>query len=107
MTPKFFVGARVGRYLSDRLRRQRPMPPRYVFPTNNIGMAGVPLDLQHAAGYLSVPRTRTDEHDTQTRNFVQVDATWYANAGGQHQIKGGFQLDRRANDVASTAASCT
>src|SRR5262249_30814024 len=51
--------------------------------------------------YANVPSNNGVLFDTQTRNFVQLDATWFGKAAGQHQVKGGFQIDRRANDVVS------
>ena len=46
---------------------------RYVFDTPNQGLAGVPANLQHDQGYANVPNTSGTDHDTQTRNFVQLD----------------------------------
>jgi hypothetical protein len=101
VTPNFLLSGRVGRFLQDTHDFNVNDVVRYVFATPNIGMAGVPSQFQHDVGYANVPNNNGVDHDTQTRNFVQVDATWFARAGGQHQVKGGFQLDRRANDVVS------
>ena len=37
--------------------------------------------------------------DEYIRDYIGVDATYLFNAGGQHQIKGGFQTEQIANDV--------
>ena len=104
MTPNFIIGARAGRYLSDQHDFNVNDVVQYSFAdgTTNIGMPGVPASQQHAAGYSNVPSNNGVDHDKTTRDFVQVDATYYAHTGlGTHQIKGGFQLDHRANDVIS------
>ena len=99
--PNLVVSGRVGRFLQDTHDFNVNDVVRYVFATPNIGMAGVPGNLQHDGGYANVPNNNGVDHDTQTRNYAQIDATWFAKAGGQHQIKGGFQIDRRGNDVVS------
>jgi hypothetical protein len=100
--PSLVVSGRVGRYLLDTHDFNVNTDVRYQFgSTTNIGMPGVPASEQHNSGYVSGPSNSGTDHDTQTRNFVQLDATWFAKAAGQHQVKGGFQLDRRANDVAT------
>ena len=95
------LAGRVGRYLSDTHDFNVNDVVRYTFNTPNIGMAGVPADLQHDQGYANVPNNSGVLRDTQTRNYLQLDATWFGKAAGQHQVKGGFQVDRRANDVVS------
>jgi Carboxypeptidase regulatory-like domain/TonB dependent receptor len=99
----FIIGARVGRYLNNSQDFNTSNVVRFLFAANpNIGMPGVPLSEQHPAGYNNVPNNSGVDHDLTTRNFIQVDATYYAHAGaGTHQIKGGVQFDRRANDVIS------
>ncbi len=100
--PSLVVSGRVGRYLSDTHDFNVNTSVLYCFgTTTNIGMPGVPASEQFPAGYCNGPSNSGTDHDTQSRNFVQLDATWFAKGAGQHQIKGGFQLDRRANDVAT------
>src|SRR5204863_8503740 len=66
-----------------------------------VGLPGVPSNLQHDSGYCNVPNNSGVDHDLQRRTFGQVDATYFLNAAGAHQIKGGVQIDRRLNDVIS------
>lgn len=74
---------------------------RFVNSSTNIGLPGVPADLQHQAGYSSLTSNSGVLFDKQFRNYAQIDATWYGHALGSHQIKGGFQFDNRGNDVNS------
>lgn len=101
VSPKFLIGARVGRYYANTEDFNVNNVVRYVFAdgTTNIGMPGVPSQFQHPAGYANIGSNNGILKDEQTRNFVQVDATYFAQAAGSHQIKGGVQIDRRANDV--------
>ena len=99
--PSLVVSGRVGRYLQDSHDFNVNNVVRYVFDTPNQGLAGVPASLQHDQNWANVPNNSGVDHDKQTRNYVQLDATWFGKAGGQHQVKGGVQIDRRANDVVS------
>ena len=103
VTPNVLLSGRVGRYLLDAHDFNVNTDVRYCFAnsTTNVNMPGVPANEQHAAGYCSGPSNSGTSFDTQSRNFVQLDATWFVKGAGQHQIKGGFQLDRRAEDVAT------
>ena len=103
-SPNLIISARAGRYLNNTQDFNTNNSVRYVFAnaTTNIGMPGVPAGEQHPAGFANIPSNNGIDHDLTTRNFFQVDATWYAHMGSTaHQIKGGVQIDRRANDVTS------
>jgi hypothetical protein len=103
-SPNLIISARAGRYLNNTQDFNTNDVVQFLFDnsTTNIGQAGVPQNEQHPAGYLNVPSNSGTDHDLTTRNFFQADATYYAHMGSSsHQIKGGFQLDRRANDVLS------
>jgi carboxypeptidase family protein/TonB-dependent receptor-like protein len=104
ITPKLFFGARGGYYNSDQHDTNVVTDPRYTFGnTTNIGLAGVPAEFQRAAGFSSFPATAFNgvTREQQTRAYVQADGTVYANAGGEHQIKFGVQVDRVGNNVLS------
>jgi hypothetical protein len=101
VSPSLIVSGRLGRFLQDQHDFNVNDVVRYVFTTPNIGQPGVPGGLQHDAGYNNVPTNNGVNHDTQTRNYGQIDATWFGKAAGQHQVKGGFQIDKRGNDVVS------
>ena len=69
--------------------------------TNNIGYLDVPANLQHGTGFTSIPSNTKVTRDQQTRAYLQADATVYARAAGEHQVKFGAQMDRYGNDVLS------
>ncbi len=107
VTPTFFVGARLGYYYSDSFNEGVPAEPLYQFTaSNNIGLVGtngvpVPPAYQHPTGYNSIFTNTSSKYDEQTRLNFQIDSTFYFNAGGQHTVKGGFQLDALGNNVLS------
>jgi carboxypeptidase family protein/TonB-dependent receptor-like protein len=101
-SPNLIISGRAGRYLNNTEDYNTTDAVQFLFDngTTNIGQAGVPATEQHPAGYLNVPSNSGTTRDLTTRNFFQVDATYYAHMGSSsHQIKGGVQFDRRANDV--------
>ena len=105
-SPKLFFGARGGYYVADQHDTNVTEEPRVLFGnTTNVGMAGVPVSLQRAAGFASIPSNNKVTRDQQTRLYFQADGTTYANFGGQHQIKFGVQVDRIGNNVLSGEAA--
>ena len=100
-TPTLFFGVRGGYYNSDRHDTNVTNEPRYVFASTNIGLAGVPVDMQRVSGFTSFPAAAFNGtvRDQQTRANFQADGTVYAKAGGEHQIKFGAQIDRVGNNV--------
>jgi hypothetical protein len=102
VSPKLFVGVKAGRFQNDTHDVNVLDQPLFTFSgSNNLGMAGVPASEQHPTGYTNIPSNSAVAFDTLTRNFFQVDATYYAHAGGDHQIKGGVQIDRRGENINS------
>jgi hypothetical protein len=97
-----FFGVRGGYYFSDQYDSNVPEEPVFTWTTtSNVGMAGVPSDLQRATGFRSIPSNNKVIRDQQTRAYFQADSTLYASFGGQHQFKGGVQVDRIGNNVLS------
>jgi TonB dependent receptor/Carboxypeptidase regulatory-like domain len=101
VSPNFLISGRAGRYYSNKEDFNVNNTVRFIFANNttNIGQAGVPAGEQHPAGYANVPNNSGIAVDSQTRNFVQLDATYFAHFAGAHQFKGGVQIDHRGNDV--------
>ncbi|HEX5475952.1 MAG TPA: TonB-dependent receptor [Vicinamibacterales bacterium] len=101
VTPKFLIGVRAGRFLYDTHDFNVIDQAQFNFSngTSNIGMPGVPESEQHQGGFASIPSNSATKYDTRTRNFAQVDATYYGHFAGDHQIKGGVQIDRRAENI--------
>jgi hypothetical protein len=101
LTPSFLVGIKGGYFTSDRHDENVTTTPRYAFASTNIGLAGVPADLQRVSGFTSFPAAAFNgtTRDQQTRRNFEATATVYARAAGDHQFKFGLQLDRVGNNV--------
>jgi hypothetical protein len=102
VSPKLFIGVRAGRFFSDIHDFNVQDIAQFIYQSgNNIGLAGVPASEQHPTAYSNIPSNNAIKQDTQTRNFAQIDATYYAHAAGDHQLKGGVQIDRRGENINS------
>jgi hypothetical protein len=100
LSQHMFVGFRGGYYVSDQYDTNVPVEPQFSFVSvGNVGLAGVPAQFQHPAGFLSVLSNSKVDRDQQSRAYFQADSTWYASLAGEHQFKAGVQFDRLGNDV--------
>jgi hypothetical protein len=97
--PNLFVSARAGYFEANQRTYGIPQTPRFLWRTSTVNMPGVPSALQKTSNAVNVPSNTAIDFDTQQRLSFQVDTTWFGNLGGQHTLKGGFQLDRLANSV--------
>lgn len=98
-TNRLYLSARAGYFFSDVKQEGIFQGPQFTFVRTNIGMTGVPADLQRTTGFqneLSNFETRKDE---KTRLNAQIDSTYYGSFGGQHAIKGGVQLDQIGHNI--------
>jgi outer membrane receptor protein involved in Fe transport len=78
-----------------------PLTTAIYYGTSNIGMAGIPAELQHASGWLKQanPLIPYDTYDKKSyTGSVSYMGTWH----GQHDIKGGWQMNQLSNEVMST-----
>lgn len=99
---KLLFSMRGGYYMSDQHDSNVTEQPLYRWTnTNNIGLLDVPVSLQRATGFTSIPTNSKVTRDQQTRLYFQADSTVYAKAGGDHQFKFGIQADRVGNNVLS------
>ncbi|PYQ96891.1 MAG: hypothetical protein DMF97_14705 [Acidobacteria bacterium] len=79
-----------------------PGDTRFRFSTtSNIGMAGVPASEQHGSGFQNIISNNAILFDLVQRKYVQGDLTWYGHGAGEHQVKGGVQIDRRSENINS------
>jgi hypothetical protein len=103
VTPKFFIGARLGYFLANQNDFNVPTDSRVFWAggSTNIGLDGVPANLQQPTGFTNILSNTAVDHDKQTRLMGQIDGTWYGRLAGEHQLKGGVQMDRRAEDIVS------
>ena len=96
---KLFLHARGTYYRSNLYNEGVYNGTRYIFCTSNVGLAGVPSNLQAAVGTTNVPTNSSTTRDIQSRIGGQFDISYFASAAGQHQFKAGVQFDRIGNDV--------
>ncbi|MEX2660902.1 MAG: hypothetical protein WD227_03185, partial [Vicinamibacterales bacterium] len=65
-------------------------------------IASIPAQFPNTRGYSSdVLIGNATAFDKYIRDYIGVDATYYVQAGGEHQIKAGFQSEAISNDVQS------
>ena len=102
-TSKLILSARYGyKYLNDKGHTYGlPTVPRYVYqqPTSAQTSPAVPAQFAGAANFQNVGSTFQVLKDITTRHNVYLDASYTTNLAGQHTFKGGYALNRMANDV--------
>jgi hypothetical protein len=102
---KFLLSARYGyNYLNAKGDTYgKDDAPYYTYQTaSNQGGLVVPAQFAGAAGFANVSNPFQTQYDRLTRHNVYLDATYFATIGGQnHTIKGGYMLNRLADDVQS------
>jgi hypothetical protein len=104
-TPRLAISGRVGRFLTD-LQSTGVEFPGLIAQINTSSTAasleripaGLPRERGYSSGVLIGDATTRDEY---IRDYIGADATWFVSARGEHQIKGGIQTERIANDVLS------
>ena len=101
-SPRLFFGIKGGYRTADTQDSNVTEIPRLIFSTgNNLGYPEVPESLRRSTGFQNIPTNNKITYDQQTRLYLQADGTLYANGGGAHQVKFGFQYDRLGNNVLS------
>jgi hypothetical protein len=101
LSSSLLLGFKGGYYRQNSHDFGIPSDTQFVFNTSNIGLGGVPDAEQHATGYTNIPTNSATVFNILDRKFFQADATWFTHARGEHQVKGGVQLDLRGNNVNS------
>jgi hypothetical protein len=104
-TSNLTISARAGRFLTDSQSTGVKFPGTIVqinSQSTPAGLAALPANVPRTSGYSSdVLIGDATARDEYTRNSIGIDATYLFTAGGQHQIRGGFQTEQIANDVQS------
>jgi hypothetical protein len=105
-TSKMVLSARYGyKFLNDKGNTYGlPVVPRFVYQAATSGPAysGPPVPAQFAGstGFQNVSSTFQVLKDITTRHNVYLDGSYITRIGGQqHTLKGGYALNRIANDV--------
>jgi hypothetical protein len=102
-TNRLTVSGRAGRFLTD-LRSLNVAFPGSIMQISTAstpaGLAALPAGVPRTSGYSSdVLIGDATARDEYIRDYIGVDATYIFDGAGQHQLKGGFQTERIANDV--------
>lgn len=98
-TNELFVSVRGGWFRSNYHTSGAFEGNSFAFVTPNIGLEGVPEDLQHPATF-STPGNFEIDRDIHKRLSLRLDSTYFlADALGQHQLKAGIQWTRVGQDV--------
>ena len=100
---RVFLSLRGGYFFNDFYNRGVYRGDRYVYRTSSLGFPGVPPEYQHALLYANVPTNSSVDRAKGPHLGVQLDGTVFVSAGGEHQVKGGVQLDRVGFDYLSGA----
>jgi hypothetical protein len=102
-TSNLTLSGRAGRFLTDSQSTAVNFPGSIVqinSQSTPAGLAALPPNVPRTSGYSSdVLIGDATARDEYIRDYIGVDATYHLNAGGQHQIKGGFQTEKISNDV--------
>ncbi|HKQ73094.1 MAG TPA: carboxypeptidase regulatory-like domain-containing protein [Blastocatellia bacterium] len=102
---KILLSARYGyKYLNDKGNTYGlPTAPRYLYQAATSGPAysgpAVPQQFAGPVGFQNVGSTFQVLKDITTRHTVSLDASYLTSFFGQHAFKGGYSLNRVANEV--------
>jgi hypothetical protein len=99
---KFFVSSKFGFGRTDRYSLEGTYSPelRHTFSRSNVGLAGVPADLQFPSGYTSTPLSNSARlREKFTRVAWDLNGTYYGSWKGEHAIKAGLNAEWITDDV--------
>ena len=104
-TAQLAISARAGRFLTDQETTGVEFPDiisQINSTSTAASLASIPAEFPRTRGYSSdVLVGDATAFDEYTRDYISIDATYFLNAAGEHQIKGGFQTEAIANNVQS------
>lgn len=99
------VSARAGRFLTDNESTGVAFPGlihNFSGASTPAGIAALPSEFRRQVGFLSdVLVTDATARDEYIRDYLGVDATFYFQGAGDHQLKVGAQFEKIYNDVQS------
>ncbi len=99
-TSNFALSARYGRFKTDINDSGLDAASQIVFLTTGGNMPVDPSDPRYRPrGFTSVPTFFQTEQDQWERESAAFSATYFLNALGSHEIKGGVQIENIANTV--------
>ena len=99
---RFFVNSKVGYGNTNQYNIDGSYLPelRHTFGRSNIGLAGVPANLQFPSGYNSTPLSPSGRvREKLTRLAWDLSGTYYTSWKGQHALKAGLNSEWVEDDV--------
>jgi hypothetical protein len=93
------LSLRAGYFYNDFYNEGVYRGDRYVYQTSAIGFPGVPPDYQQPRLYANAPTNSAADRMQGPHLGIQLDGTFYFDAAGRHQVKGGVQFDRIGLDA--------
>jgi hypothetical protein len=76
---------------------------RYAFGRSNVGLLDVPPEFQHASGWSNSALAMTNTKAMiRSRQYANLDLTYYVNLAGEHAWKAGLQWVRLHDDLDAT-----
>ena len=104
-TSRLAISARAGRALTDEQSTGVEFPGTIVQINTSstlASLATIPAEFPRTRGFSSdVLIGDATARDEYIRDYAAIDATYFVNAGGEHQFKLGFQTEKISNDVQS------
>lgn len=98
-TSRAYLSLRGGYFFKDLYNEGVYRGDRYDYRTSSVGLPGVAPEYQQPAGYANVVTNTSRERGKGPHLGIQLDGTVFVSAAGQHQMKGGVQLDRVGLDT--------
>ena len=90
----YFMSLRAGYFFRDLYNEGVYEGDLLIWRTSSVGIPGVPPEYQEPRGFRNAPSNRLAERADQGRLGLQWDTTFFFDAAGRHQLKGGVQIDR-------------
>jgi hypothetical protein len=104
---RVFLSLRGGYFFNDFYNEGVYRGDRYVYQTSSFGLPGVPPEYQQSRLYANVPTNYAVDRAKGPHLGLQLDGTFFLSAAGEHQVKGGVQLDRVGLDALDGATGNT
>jgi hypothetical protein len=98
---KLLINVRAGRYFQNNgvSALRPPNYPRYYFSYSNISIPGVPANMIEPVGWYNYPAMYWTKKNVEARWSASIDATYYFDLAGEHEIKTGFNWVRSQRDT--------
>jgi hypothetical protein len=104
-TTRVAIAGRAGRFLTDVESTGVQFPGlihNISTSSTPAGLAALPEQFRRASGFLSdILVTDATARDEYIRDYIGADATFFFSGLGEHQLKGGVQIEKIYNDVQS------